>query len=65
MQSAQIHILHRNMIRRVAVGALAIAVAGCAVGPNYHRPADTPVAKDVSDRSLHWPGSPLNSVPRC
>jgi NodT family efflux transporter outer membrane factor (OMF) lipoprotein len=52
MQSAQIHILHRNMIRRVAVGALAIAVAGCAVGPNYHRPADTPVAKDFAPTAM-------------
>jgi NodT family efflux transporter outer membrane factor (OMF) lipoprotein len=31
---------------------LALALAGCAVGPNYHRPADTPVARAYAPAAL-------------
>jgi len=45
-------ILHRSVKHLAAAGALALAVSGCAVGPNYHRPADTPVARDFAPTPL-------------
>jgi len=52
MQSDPITILHRSMFCRLMGATAALSLAGCAVGPNYHRPADTPVAKDFAPVAL-------------
>ena len=52
MHSARITLLHRSTIRGTLMAGAALAMAGCAVGPNYHRPADTPVAKDFAPAPL-------------
>jgi len=54
LPSAPTELLHRSMSGRFgAVAAAALAVAGCAVGPDYHRPADTPVAKQFAPAPLN------------
>jgi NodT family efflux transporter outer membrane factor (OMF) lipoprotein len=52
LQSAPNILLHRTMPRRVMMAGAALAVTGCAVGPNYVRPADTPVARQFAPAPL-------------
>jgi len=52
MHSARPVILQRSMIRAVMASTLALSLTACAVGPNYHRPADTPVAKAFAPSPL-------------
>jgi outer membrane protein, multidrug efflux system len=61
------HLQHRRVVSALSIGTLALAVSGCMVGPNYHKPfAPVPPAFTEQSQSAAAPaGSPAIAYHDC